>query len=434
MKSLGLTRYALAIGMATALLAGCGGSQPSVGAPEAMPEGRAIAGRASSTSYNVIYSFSGSPDAQSPVASLIDVNGTLYGTTYSGGDCKYGLYCGTVFSITPSGTEKVLHTFGADTDGRNPAAGLIDVGGTFYGTTSGGGANTSAPRCTGSDYFPCGTVFSITPSGMENVVHSFGNGTDGLDPVASLIEVNGTLYGTTQHGGAHNKCNGGCGTVFSVTPSDAENVLRRFGKVADGLGPAAPLIEVKGKLYGTTGGGGAYGAGTVFSITLSGKVKVLHSFGSGTDGADPSAGLIDVDGMLYGTTELGGAIISSHFCNHADSCGTVFSITPSGTEKVLHRFTGGADGAAPVASLISVKGTLYGTTQFGGTYSCDTGVKCGTIFSITPSGTEKVLHSFGSSTDGDHPAAALTDVNATLYGTTTGGGAHQRGTVFAFKP
>ena len=422
MRRVALVRDILSIAVA-ALIAGCGGSQPPIGAPGAIPQSRAVGARINSSNYKVVYSFSGTPDGSSPVAALIDAGGTFYGTTEFGGNCKYSLYCGTVFSITPSGTENVLHTFGAGSDG---IAGLIDVSGTFYATTSGGGSYTGEGACTGSGYVPCGTVFSIAPSGTETVVHSFGKGSDGLDPAASLINVNSRLYGTTQLGGTHkNKCNEGCGTVFSIAPSGEETVLHSFEGVNDGGVPAASLIEVKRALYGTTYQGGAYQGGTVFRITLNGREKVLHTFGIGADGRNPVAALINVNGTLYGTTESGGA--------YQD--GTVFSITLGGSEKVLHSFVGGAtDGAVPVASLIEVKGKLYGTTESGGPYSCHTDVSCGTVFSITPSGAFKLLHSFGSGTDGRHPAAALIDVGGTLYGTTAGGGTHQHGTVFAFKP
>lgn len=118
--------------------------------------------------------------------------------------------------------------------------------------------------------------------------------------------------------------------------------------------------------------------GTVFSITLHGKETVVHSFGYGTDGADPVASLIEVNGTFYGTTAFGG--VSN--CDVYGKCGTVFSITPSGNESVLHRFGGAQDGGAPVAPLIEVNGTLYGTTAYGGAYSCSGG-GCGTIFSVT---------------------------------------------------
>jgi uncharacterized repeat protein (TIGR03803 family) len=152
----------------------------------------------------------------------------------------------------PSGKETVLHTVdGSSGDGYAPYAGLINVNGTLYGTTVQGGA-----YCT----LGCGTVFSITTSGTETVLHSFGPG-DGEYPYAGLIDVNGTLYGTTLEGGA------GAGTIFSITPSGTEKVLYGFAGEPNGFEPYAGLINVKGTLYGTTAAGGVDGDGTVFSLS-----------------------------------------------------------------------------------------------------------------------------------------------------------------------
>lgn len=130
------------------------------------------------------------------------MGGTLYGTTVFGG--KYGW--GTVFSITTSGEEKVLYSFGArNGDGRELYAGLIAVKGRFYGTTGYGGA-----YCVGSG--GCGTAFSVTTKGKENVLHSFGSGTDGVGPADRLIYKAGSLIGTTQGGGTYHS-----GTVFQLT-------------------------------------------------------------------------------------------------------------------------------------------------------------------------------------------------------------------------
>jgi uncharacterized repeat protein (TIGR03803 family) len=340
----------------------------------------------------------------------------------------YGLYPGggTVFSITRNGTDKVLHSFGNGTDGNVPAAPLLDVNGTLYGTTNTGGAYA----CDGGY---CGTVFSITPGGVEKVLYSFGrSGADGAFPFAGLINVKGTLYGTTEDGGTH-----GLGTVFSITPDGTENMLYSFSGGSDGNSPFAPLTEVNGTLYGTTEGGGSFGTGTVFSITTGGLEKVLHSFGKGTDGAYPYAGITDVHGTLYGTTWGGGS--HSSCGDRYGGCGTVFSVTPRGTEALLHRFAGGSDGAYPQAALTEVNGRLYGTTAAGGGASgCAHG--CGTIFSISTSGAETVLHSFSKFSDGRVPLAALLHVNGTLYGTTVRGGmrsgncARGCGTVFSFVP
>ena len=425
MKSLDFGRYALCASMSIAMLAGCGGSQPPIGAPGAMQakQGAFLAPlrvHEATAVERVIYSFAGGTgsmaDGTNPRAGLVNVNGTLYGTTFIGGDYSHRLDFhgfGTVFSVTPQGTETVLHRF-VGRDGRYPDARLIDVKGTFYGTTEGGGRNGK------------GTVFSITPNGTEMVLHKFKGGVrDGWGPEAGLTDVNGTLYGTTEAGGSSG-CDGeGCGTVFSITTSGKETVIHSFGGNGDGVGPFARLLNVKGTLYGTTYYGPALGTyGIVFKITPSGKETVLHTFKGGADGAEPWADLINVNGTLYGTTSTGGV---SSYCE-APGCGTVFSITPSGKEKVLYSFKGGeSDGAGPEAGLTDVNGMLYGTTAGGGTHGC------GTIFSMTTSGAETWTYSFCSSSgDGVEPDSDLIDVNGTLYGTTVSGGTYVHyGTVYS---
>jgi uncharacterized repeat protein (TIGR03803 family) len=370
-------------------------------------------------SYRVLHSFGADHDGNYPVGGVSAVGDTLYGTTTSGG--LYGW--GTVFSVTTGGGEKTLHSFGHGSKGikgSQPYSGLVDVGGTLHGTTGYGGA------------FGYGTVFSITTDGMEKLLHSFGKGTDGKLPSGNLIDVGGTLYGTTENGGTgYCRNNEGCGTVFSITTDGTEKVLHSFGKGTDGRFAAAGLTEVNGALYGTTIGGGRHYLGTVFSITTGGKEKVLHSFGGNPDGAKPAyTSLVAVKGTLYGTTESGGP-------HH--NAGTVFSITKGGSEKVLHNFGRGADGNFPAGGLIDVGGTLYGTTVSGGAYYCGGAGGCGTLFSITTGGKEKVLHSFGNGTDGNGPLDALAFKSGSIFGTTQGGGVYGGGsvlggTVFSLTP
>jgi uncharacterized repeat protein (TIGR03803 family) len=437
MKLAELRRNALGICAAAALLAGCGGAQPPIGAPGAMPQRRPPVTRADSTNYTIVYSFAGSPDGAKPTASLIDVGGKLYGTTSEGGlstsydNCReQQSSCGTVFRVTTSGTEKVLHRFGFQDDGGAPLAGLVDVGGMLYGTTTVGGGYADCGQYT-TGFYGCGTVFSITPGGTEKVLHSFaGRPSDGQSPYASMTDVKGTLYGTTRDGGSSHCATYGhfyrvsCGTVFSITTGGTETMVYSFGRGRLAHWPQARLIEEGRKLYGTTVGGGAYSYGTVFSISPGGEEKVVHSFGQGADGIEPVAGLIEVKGTFYGTT-----LWSCNFCAGAyKGWGTVFSVTQSGTEKVLHRFSAGTDGANPRGPLTEMNGTLYGTTAAGGAY------ESGTVFSITPSGREKVLHSFGAGTDGSDPVSGLIEVAGTLYGTTASGGTYGSGTVFALTP
>jgi len=128
-------------------------------------------------------------------------------------------------------------------------------------------------------------------------------------------------------------------------------------------------------LYGTTHDGGDNGVGTVFALDLAtGTESVLHSFGSGMDGYWPVAGLIDVKGTLYGTTFVGGT----------DGLGTAFALdTASGTESVLHSFSSGTGGYFPSGGLIDVSGTLYGTAgSGGGAANCPGSDICGTVFAL----------------------------------------------------
>jgi uncharacterized repeat protein (TIGR03803 family) len=173
--------------------------------------------------------------------------------------------------------EKVLYSFTYgmnDMDGADPAADLIDVNNTLYGTTFAGGA------------YGEGTVFSLDlASGTETVLHMFGNGKDGRAPAGSLIDVNGTLYGTTEWGGKNTACgtNAGCGTVFALDlSSGVETVLYSFcsqQNCPDGTYPSASLISLNAMLVGTTTGGGANRGGTVFALDPgTGAEKVLYSF------------------------------------------------------------------------------------------------------------------------------------------------------------
>ena len=170
-----------------------------------------------------------------------------------------------------------------------------------------------------------GTVFKVTPSGVETVLHSFApNGEDGFYPYGGVIlDSKGNLYGTTEYGGKT-----GVGTVFEVTASGTEAILHSFSGGVDGISPYAGLVfDKKDNLYGTTLYGGSFDLGTVFELTNSGTETILHSFArNGTDGYFPSAGLsIDKAGNLYGTTQTGGTA-SGTSCS--SGCGVVFKIVP----------------------------------------------------------------------------------------------------------
>src|ERR1700690_3414196 len=107
-----------------------------------------VPGAWAASKYRTLYKFTGGKDGEAPTAGLIcDQAGSLYGTTWEGGNSCNGFGCGVVFKLAPqsdgSWTESVLYTFcptSPCTDGANPSAGLIfDQTGNLYGTTWAGG-------------------------------------------------------------------------------------------------------------------------------------------------------------------------------------------------------------------------------------------------------------------------------------------------------
>jgi uncharacterized repeat protein (TIGR03803 family) len=270
------------------------------------------------------------------------------------------------------------------------------------------------------------------------VLYSFaGYPTDGAGPGAGLLmDASGNLYGTTSFGGkvngAHCGSSGyiGCGTVFKLDTSGVESVLHNFTG-ADGTTPRANLImDANGSLYGTTafggnlqdcGGNGLTGCGVVFRLSGE-KDTVLHRFTGGADGASPQAGLVmDASGALYGTALEGGSV----------GGGVVFKLVGK-KETVLHSFTGGKDGDGPASGLLlDATGNLYGTDVAGGDTDCDYPDGCGVVFKL--SGRHlSVLHSFKGTPDGAEPiAGVIMDPAGNLYGTTNDGGTQGNlGTVF----
>jgi uncharacterized repeat protein (TIGR03803 family) len=380
-----------------------------------MPLNRAIpTNRDTTGGYKVIYSFKGGTDGAQPASHLLDVDGKLYGTTFSGGDasnsrfCYYG--CGTVFETTTAGAVRVVHRFaGYPNDGADPNAGLIALNGELYGTATNGGANGT------------GAVYATSTAGREKLLYSFASGAygdrDGRYPASDLLAFKGVLYGTTEFGGKYTcYSNNTCGTVFKVTTSGKEAVLHSFRderSQADGFWPRAGLVAINALLYGTTPyGSGA--AGTIYTITPAGKEAVLYGFSGRHDGAVPFGRLTVLNGEFYGTAATAGAY------GH----GAIFAINASGKERTIYEFKGSpTDGSGPDGDLTVVDGKLYGTTAEGGKYKCFTnGIGCGTVFAVMPSGVESVLHSFKGGEDGTSPNGILAYVNGSLYGTTYSGG------------
>jgi uncharacterized repeat protein (TIGR02543 family) len=344
-------------------------------------------------------------------------------SAWSGGGCSGTDPCNVMMtqdqSVTATFTgqqDLVVHSFGNGNDGQNPVGGLVsDSAGNLYGTTSTNGL------------YGKGTVFKIALDGTETILHNFGSGNDGQTPLGNLIfDTAGNLYGTTSAGGIYND-----GIAFEISPNGTETVLYNFGSgTDDGRNPQAGLVfDTVGDLFGTTANGGAFGAGTAFELTPANgrccREAPVYNFGSGSDdGRNPQSGLVfDSAGDLFGTTANGGL----------NSGGTIYELTPQNgrccRETPVYNFGGGSDGKNPYGGVVfDGSGNLYGTTVNGGANDA------GTAFEVSPNGesyTETFLHSFGSGSDGKNPYAGLVfDSSGNLYGTAANGGLYLDGMVF----
>ncbi len=369
---------------------------------------------AQSQTYGVIYNFTGKgSDGATPYGGpVLDGLGNLYGTTYTGG--SYG--SGSVYRLSPSGSSwkySSLYSFKAGTDGVGPAFGSLVIGGdrALFGTTEGGG------------YF--GTTFAICNCPRREVVlHRFGVGTDGAQPIGGVVlDSAGNIYGTTSLGGAY-----GDGTVFEQKRSGnswSESVLYSFTGGNDGTNPPAGVtIDAHGNLYGTTSLGGANGEGVVYELTRSNSgwtETVLYTFEGSNDGQNPVGGVIlDKAGNLYGTTFDGGI----------NGGGTVYELSPSSTGwtfSTLYSFSGGYGGPYNKLTLDD-QGNIYGFTNADGVYGL------GSVFKLAPangSWTFTDLHDFSGGDDGAAPYGSLAvDSNGDIFGTTNEGGTQNQGVIF----
>ncbi len=364
--------------------------------------------------------------------------------------------------------EKVLYSFqGGTSDGSVPAGGVVfDPQGNLYGATTDGGPASCKP-IGGA----CGTVFQLSPPAQkggawtETLIYQFqGKGAnDGESPNGGLIiDGKGNLYGVTGYGGTGNcvllGVSAGCGTVYELSPPQqkggawTETILYSFPTAKQGYVPNGDLVfDSAGNLYGATVFGGGKGTtcdkfyqycGAVFKLSppkTKGRKwteKVLHAFAGGTDGANPNGGLVlDSKGSVYGTTYIGGGLCGGN------GCGIVFALRPptkqggTWTEKMLDRFNG-QDGTSPNGDLIfDTKGSLYGTAQ-GGTNNEGDGI----AFRLAPIGgsrwKETVLHVFSrNDSGGASPLAGLIfDAHNHLYGIASWGHVSSGGDVFEMKP
>jgi len=369
-------------------------------------------------SFNVVYSFTGASDGANPLAGLVSTPEGFFGTASAGGNAGTGV----VYTIDSNGNQSVLYSFAGGSDGASPEAGLLPAGRGFYGATTAGGSSGG------------GTVFQVSLTGKESVLYNFTGGADGGDPQGTLIkDATGNLYGTTFSGGAS-----GNGTVFELLHPTVkggpwtEQVLYSFGTGTDGANPVAGVaFDRAGNLYGTTSAGGMYGYGTVFQLVPSPSgwtENILHHFQLESDGGVPYAGIVvDKHGRLWGAATDGGQ-------GGTNGGGTVFELIPADgnwTFNVLYALSGwGISGS--FRNILLSGGKIYATTH------CDGNYDAGTVYELTRSGSTwnyTSLYVFTGGSDGLYSFSNLVfDSQGNLWGTTNQGGANGAGVVFKVTP
>lgn len=323
-----------------------------------------------------LHALNGGADGGEP-NELAYANGYLYGTAYDGGTDGFG----TLFKVdAETGKFTVLYNFSGATDGSFPSVGVTIFGDTLYGETNGFyyGNGTSVD----------GTVYKFNLKSQKwSSVHIFGTVRDAIDP-EGLIHDGGTIYGSSLYGG-NTLCigEGGCGVIFKIAPAtNKETVLHRFKGGRDGAYPSA-IIMWQGAIYGTLESNGkscgGYGCGAIFKMDpATGAIIALYKLQAHDRLEGPGYGVVYHDGAVYGTADV------DHFggsCGgKGTNCGGIFKVDLStGTETVLYRFTGGADGGDPEGNLLYHDGALYGTTFQGGDLSKCNHIGCGTVFKLT---------------------------------------------------
>lgn len=394
-------------------------------------------------------------DGQAPIGPLLDIGGTFYGVSdsggASGGGAVFGVYpepsggCGSGVNTGNGWCEFILYNFCSlanCADGGTPLGNLsyrgegINRPGNFYGTTYLGGSHN------------LGTVFEISskpvlgncPAGSnqnggwcETVLYNFCSYnmgiscSDGFHPGGNLIwDSSGNLYGVVV-GEAQN----GVGGVFELSPDQQggydEELIYTDYFIQIGL-----ALDSEDNLYGTDTNFGL-GQANVFKIALPVQGTVTNPNIYTFDGSQgfPTGVTVDGAGNLYGATYTGGS----------KNLGTVWKLTEvttgkkAGTykKKILHTFATEKGGEYPETPVtLDSSGNIYGTA-IGGNTGCPGG--CGKLFELAVDGDTykyKLLWSFNG-TDGDGPSQPILSSD-TLYGVTSSGGANNGGTMFEVTP
>ena len=266
--------------------------------------------------------------------------------------------------------------------------------------------------------------FAVIPAQAQTVtaVYNFGISGDPRFPAGTMAQGrDGAFYGTTIGGPIGG--NWDFGVVYKITSSGVVTVLHIL-TTAEGTGCNGLTIGTDGNFYGSCFSDDT-NAGTLIKVKSTGALTVLHRFAAQsapTDGCLPAGSPVQGgDGNFYGTTLRCGTF----------NDGVAYKITPAGVYTVLHNFAyTSTDPGVPYGALIQGSdGNFWGTSSGGGTNNI------GSVFKMTSAGKVTIVHSFTGPPDGSGPQSGLIQgSDGNYYGTTMDGGANLGGTIFGLTP
>ena len=261
------------------------------------------------------------------------------------------------------------------------------------------------------------TIKSIAEFIGNGSVGSYGNGAEPRNGV--ILDSSGNIFGTAYYGGDNNR-----GTVYEVVKGTNTNkALTSFGGDSPGAYPAGNIaMDGGGNIYGTTESGGKANLGTIYKLASgTSTVTTLATFDRGKYGASAVGLVSDGSGNLYGGIYYGGPSDYSAVYELLNGSSAVTTLATFSSIDEISALT--LDGS----------GNIFGTTHVGGALNDRNSYGNGSIFEIAKgSGTVTTLASFNG-TNGYSPVGGITfDGDGNMFGTTTLGGAFNKGTIFEF--
>jgi len=386
----------------TALTQGTNGSFYGVAENADSPGNGSIYTITPEGSFNIIYTFTGGVDGNSPVGPLaLGSDGNFYGMTTNGGAHGHG----DVFRLAPDGTLTNLYSFTGGADGYNPDGALIQGSdGDFYGVTR-------LNVISGFTFY--GTIFKISTNGMFATLYALNPGVtgDGTHPFAGLVQgLDGNFYGSTLLGGTAN-----AGTVFRISPAGSFSTLLSFDGSDDGAEPTAAMVQdAGGNLYGTTTVGGPYGKGSIFKLTITSAPQFTLQPSNQTvfEGASVSfsVAVFGASPLNFQWQKNGGNLTDDgHIFGSAARILAVHAITPAdaGTYSVIVSNALGSVTSAGALLVVNSPPMFQSATQVGGTITLAWSADPGYSYQLQTSTNLTTAHWADS-------GPALTATNSTL--------------------